>query len=186
MLLAYLIVLTMGWVQCWGLGSNTFSLGEVTQTSVNRVHECVLKSLQSCSTLCNPMDCVAYHPPLSMGFSRQEYWNGLPCPPPGDLPDPGMELVSLMSPALASEFFTTSTTWEAQFKVYKVLILYIWYIYKLQNDYHHLIQWTWIWANSRRQRRTGKPDVLQSRRSQRVGHNLATEQQKLDLFHPIR
>ena len=42
-----------------------------------------------------------------------------------------------MSPALASEFFTTSTTWEAQFKVYKVLI---WYIYKLKNDYHHLTQ----------------------------------------------
>ena len=42
-----------------------------------------------------------------MGFSRQEYWSGLPCPPPGDLPNPGMEPVSLMSPALASGFFTT-------------------------------------------------------------------------------
>ena len=39
---------------------------------------------------------------------------GLPCPPPGDLPNPGIELVSLMSPALAGGFFTTSTTWEAQ------------------------------------------------------------------------
>ena len=48
--------------------------------------------------------------PLSMGFSRQEYWSGLPCPPPGDLPDPG---IKPMSPALADEFFTTSTTWEA-------------------------------------------------------------------------
>ena len=48
-----------------------------------------------------------------MAFPRQEYWSGLPCPP-GDLPDPGIEPASLMSPALASEFFTTSTTWEAQ------------------------------------------------------------------------
>ena len=48
-----------------------------------------------------------------MGFSRQEYWSGLPCPPPGDLPDPGIEPVSLMSPALASGFFITSATWEA-------------------------------------------------------------------------
>ena len=50
---------------------------------------------------------------LSMGFSRQEYWSGLPFPSPGDLPDLGIEPMSLMSPALAGEFFTTSTTWEA-------------------------------------------------------------------------
>ena len=46
-----------------------------------------------------------------MGFSRQEDWSGLPCPPPG-LPDSGMEPLSLLSPALAGAFFTTSTTWE--------------------------------------------------------------------------
>ena len=45
-----------------------------------------------------------------MGFS----WNGLPCPPPADLPDPGIEPVSLMSPTLAGGFFTTSATWEAK------------------------------------------------------------------------
>ena len=45
-----------------------------------------------------------------MGFSRQAYWRGLPCPPPGHLPDPGMEPTSLTSPALAGGFFTTSTT----------------------------------------------------------------------------
>ena len=56
----------------------------------------------------------ALQAPLFMGFSRQEYWNGLPCPPPGDLPDPGIESRSLMSPALAGGFFTTSATWEAQ------------------------------------------------------------------------
>ena len=48
-----------------------------------------------------------------MGFSRQEYWSGLPCPDPPDLPDPGIKPMSLTSPALAGRFFTTSTTWEA-------------------------------------------------------------------------
>ena len=52
---------------------------------------------------------------LSMGFSRQEYWSGLPCPPQGNLPDPGIELTSLLSPVLASEFFTISAIWEALF-----------------------------------------------------------------------
>ena len=46
------------------------------------------------------------------GFSRQEYWSGLPCPPPGNLPARGIEPASLASPALAGEIFTTSATWE--------------------------------------------------------------------------
>ena len=50
---------------------------------------------------------------VSMVFSRQEQRNGLPCPPPRDLPDPGMEPTSLLSPALAGRFLTTSSTWEA-------------------------------------------------------------------------
>ena len=56
---------------------------------------------------------VVHQAPLSMRFSRQEYWSQLPRPPPGDLPDPGIKSTSLMSPALAGRFFTTSTTWEA-------------------------------------------------------------------------
>jgi len=48
-----------------------------------------------------------------MGFSRQEYWSGLSCPPPGDLPNPGIEPTSLAPPALAGEFFTTCATKEA-------------------------------------------------------------------------
>ena len=70
------------------------------------------KLLQLCLTLCDPIDCS---PPDSSvhGFSRQEYWSGLPCPPPGDLPSPGIKLVSLMSPALAGGFFATSATCEA-------------------------------------------------------------------------
>ena len=49
---------------------------------------------QSCPTLCNPMDCIAHQALLSLEFSRQEYRSGLPCVPPGDLPEPGIEPVS--------------------------------------------------------------------------------------------
>ena len=56
---------------------------------------------------------VARRAPLAMGFSRQEYWSWLPCPPTGDLPNPGIKPTSLMSSALADGFFTSSTTWEA-------------------------------------------------------------------------
>ena len=52
--------------------------------------------------------------PLSMGFPRQEYWSGLPCPAPGDLPDSEIAPMSLKSPVLTGGFFTTSATWEAQ------------------------------------------------------------------------
>ena len=48
------------------------------------------KALQSCLTLSNPMDSMDCQVPLSMAFSRQEYWSGFPCPPPGDLPNPGI------------------------------------------------------------------------------------------------
>ena len=51
------------------------------------------QSLQSCLTLCDPM-AIACQAPLSMGFSRQEYWSGLPFPSPGNLPNPGMEPMS--------------------------------------------------------------------------------------------
>ena len=70
------------------------------------------KSLQSCLTHCDPMDrsCQA---PLSMGFFRQEYWSGLPCRPPGGLPDPRITPTPLMFLALAGGFFTICATWEA-------------------------------------------------------------------------
>ena len=72
------------------------------------------KLLQSCLILCAPMDCS---PPDSTvhGILQAKYWSGLPCPPLGDLPNPGIEPMSLMSPALAGGFFTTSATWEAWF-----------------------------------------------------------------------
>ena len=75
------------------------------------------KSLQLCPTLCNPTDCSPPEP-SAMGFSKQEYWSGLPCPPPRSLVNPGIKPTCLMSPALASGFFTTSATWEAHECVY--------------------------------------------------------------------
>ena len=64
---------------------------------VNMVDESESESevAQSCPTLCDPWS-VAHQAPLSMGFSRQEYWSGLPFPSPGDLPDPGIKPSSLI------------------------------------------------------------------------------------------
>ena len=64
----------------------------------------------SCVWLSTTSWTVAHWAPLSMGFSRHEYWSGLPCPPTGDLPNPGIEPMSLMAPALSDGFFTTSAT----------------------------------------------------------------------------
>ena len=66
---------------------------------------------------------VARQALLSMGFSRQEYWSGLPCPPPGHLPDPVIEAASFTSPALSGRFFTTSAPWEAPNHVCNVIKL---------------------------------------------------------------
>ena len=68
-----------------------------------------VKPLQ-CPTVCDPMDCSPPGP-VSVGFSRQEYWSGLPFPPPGGLPN--LEIDPMSPPALAGRFFTTSATWEA-------------------------------------------------------------------------
>ena len=60
---------------------------------------------------------LAHQGPLSMGFLRQEYWSRLPCPPPGDLHNPGIEPASPVAPALAGRFFTTSATCTVNFKM---------------------------------------------------------------------
>ena len=67
----------------------------------------------SCVRLFATFWTVALKAPLSMGFSRQEYWSGWPFSSPGDLPDLEIEAVSLTSPALAGRYFSSSTTWEA-------------------------------------------------------------------------
>ena len=77
---------------------------------MNSIHFCaVLKSL-SCVRLFATLWTIALCP---WRFSRQESWSGLPCPPPGDLPDPGLSPHLLRPPTLAGGFFTTSATWEA-------------------------------------------------------------------------
>ena len=85
-------------------GKVTVGLG-VSWTGVLHLVCVRAKALQSCPTLCDPLDC--------MGFSRQEYWSGWPRPPPGQSPDPGIDPMSLMFPALAGRFLMTSATWEA-------------------------------------------------------------------------
>ena len=61
--------------------------------NIDSVRTCVFSRFESCPTLCGPWT-VAHQAPPSMGFSRQEYWSGLPCPPPGDLPDSGIKPTS--------------------------------------------------------------------------------------------
>ena len=87
---------------------------------------------------------VACQAPLSMAFSRQEYWSGLPCSPPGDLLDPGIEPGSLKSPALAGGFFLTSTTWEALYvfgSSFKSIL--IWRV-----SWQNLLCYNWNWKSS--------------------------------------
>ena len=81
--------------------------------------EIVLLSLSACVPshfshvwLGATLETVARQAPLSMGFSRQEYCSGVLCPPPGDLPDPGIKFTSLVSSAFGGRFFTTRATWE--------------------------------------------------------------------------
>ena len=77
---------------------------------------CMLSSFNHVELFVTPWT-VACQTPLSRGFFRQEYWRGLLCPPPGKLPDPGIEPRSLMSPVLSGGFFTASTSWESPYLV---------------------------------------------------------------------
>ena len=76
----------------------------------------------SCVRLLATLWTLVCQAPLSVGFSRQEYWSGSPCPPPGDLPDLGVKPTSLISPALAGEYFATSTTREAPTSITDIYI----------------------------------------------------------------
>ena len=77
----------------------------------NSMPACCLLSRFSHVRLFVTLWTIACQTPLSMEFYRQDYWSGLPCPSPGDLPDPEIEPVFLMSPGLPGRFFTTSATW---------------------------------------------------------------------------
>ena len=100
-----------------------------------QVHACHAKSLQSCLTLCGPIDCS--HAPLSKGFSRQEYQSGLPCPPlQGIFPTQGSNPHLFTSPALVGRFFTTSATWEAPLNYIVYLFIYFFFLL-IQSWYNH-------------------------------------------------
>ena len=107
------------------------------------------KSLRLCLILCSLMDCVPRQASLSVGFSRQEYWGGLACPPPGNLPNPGIEPTSFRSPTLADRFFTTSATWETHILyVSMYILLYIFFIHSSVHEhldcFHVLVI---VWGN---------------------------------------
>ena len=95
---------------CWGFQTKARLINSNKRSGFWKATCMTAKSLQSCPTLCDPVD-LAFQAPLSMGFSRQEYWSGWPCSPPEDLPSPGIETTSLMYSALANRFFTTNATW---------------------------------------------------------------------------
>ena len=95
----------------------SFSHEFYVMTIPNSLHACMLGCFCHVGLFTTPWT-IAHQAPLSRGFSRQEYWRGLPYPPPGDLPDPGIEPTSLRSPALADGFFITNAIWEALTKLF--------------------------------------------------------------------
>ena len=88
----------------------------VNETS-NLICVCMLSHFSHIWLFATPWT-VVHQAPLSVGLSRQEYWSGLPCPPPGNLLDLVIEPTSLTSPALAGVFFTTSAIWEVHNLIY--------------------------------------------------------------------
>ena len=88
-----------------------------------------IQALQLCLTLFLAiLWTLACQAPLSTGFSRQEYWSQLPCPPPRDLPDPGTEPASLMFPALSHVFFTTRHGKPHTLYIHNIFICILYYI----------------------------------------------------------
>ena len=108
-----------GYIHWWRWKFTALKLGYIqtkafTQITLWVTHVCMCAELlQSCPTFLT-LWTVVCQAPLSIGLCRQEYWSGLPRPPPGPLPDWGAEPASLTSLALAGGFFITSATWEAQ------------------------------------------------------------------------
>ena len=118
---------------------------------------------------------VTHQAPISMRFSRHEYWRGLPCPPPEYLPNLVFEPMSFMSPALASRFFTTSITWKAhktQISCEKCVSICFQYEYlhlvnismeKAMATHASTLAWKILWME--------EPGRLQSMGSLGVGHD---------------
>jgi len=111
-----------------GLGFCAYALVWLTATCSRCVCGVCARSL-SCvrlfgPSLLAPLD-YSLQSHLTVEFPRQEYWRGLPFPSPGDLPDPGLKLTSLVSPACADRLFTTGATWGAE-GVYEGRIMAWW------------------------------------------------------------
>ena len=105
---------------------------------------------QSCLTLCDPMDCSPPTPP-SMGFSRQEYWSGLPFPSPGDLPDPGIEPRSPTSraDALTSEPPGKPSHMSIIFSITYCLLLQVYWSSSMFEVYNMMIGYVYsLWKDS--------------------------------------
>ena len=108
--------------------------------------ECMLSCFNHVPTLFNPWT-VALQVLLSMGFSRQAYWSGLPCLSPGDLPHLGEWTMSLTFPALAGGFFTTSPTWEVLSNFDRISSDYCYFKIAFDStkiipyEYTHLLVW---------------------------------------------
>ena len=95
-------------------GGSHYVAQEIIKIYFTQIHICGYMLIRfSCVQLFVTLWTIAHQAPLSMGSSRQEYWSGLPCPSPGDLPKPGIKPTSLTCSALAGGFFITSANWEA-------------------------------------------------------------------------
>ena len=164
-----------------------------------------MKSL-SCVWLFATPWTVAHQASLSIGFSRQESWSGLPFPSPGDLPNPGIEAASLMSPACIGRWVLYHwATWEAlqpftqreitslRLKIAPLQchqeghgkpLCRVRYRFSLNSilTLSTVSVWTWVWVDSGSWWWTGRPGVLWFMGLQRVRHNWATELNWNDLF----
>ena len=112
---SYYNLLTLGYKQCEGRSCyRTYNYNNLQGIIVvQQMHACSVISVESSSL--QPQWTIARQAPLSMGFSRQEHWSGLPCRPPGDLPDPGISRTSPVCPALQADS-SPLRYWEAPTK----------------------------------------------------------------------
>jgi len=106
---------TRKYISATDVGRQPANFSQVICFLCHLVSGCVLSSSVESNSVASRT--VAHQIPLPMEFSRREQWSGVPFPTAGDLPDPGIEPVSLVSPALAGRLFTISATWEALWTV---------------------------------------------------------------------
>ena len=90
-------------LQCMKVKSESEVAPKGREYKIPRSGRHLILCAQLCLTLCDPVEC-SWPAPLSIGFPRQEYWSGLPFPPPGDLPDLGIEPMSYLSPILQEDY----------------------------------------------------------------------------------